>query len=227
MTGSEALSVMNATRDNDRDDYGMGGSWFFWIIIILFFFCGNGWNNNGNNQTLTADEFIKRDIFQTNQNVSNTATATQLEVLNAKYDNAMQTLENRYTNQLGLQNLGSQMQECCCGTQKEILESRYDALLTAKDAQYQLSNCCCDIKNAIREDGEQTRALIQGNTIQELRDQLSAVTNQLSNTTQNNTLISALRPYPTPTYLTCSPYMSSYYAYNGLSNSCGCGSNLI
>jgi hypothetical protein len=212
LSGSDALSIMNS-RNNDG--FGTDGNAFWWIIIVLFFFFGgNGWGNNNNvaNDSLINQEFIKRDIFS--------ATATQLEILNAKYDNAIQTLENRYTNQLGLQNLGTQVQVGNCGTQKEILESRYDALLTAKDAQYQLSDCCGSIKNAIREDGEQTRSLIQENVIQNLRDQLNAVTSQLSNTTQNNTIISALRPYPTPSYIVSSPYQS-IYGYNGY----GCGCN--
>jgi hypothetical protein len=54
--------------------------------------------------------------------------------------------------------------------------------------------------------------------VQNLRDQLAAVTNQLSNTTQNNTLIAALKPYPVPAI----PFNAYYngYAYG---NGCGCG----
>jgi hypothetical protein len=38
---------------------------------------------------------------------------------------------------------------------------------------YQMQNQCCDLKTAIHSEGEQTRALIQSNTIQDLRDKLA------------------------------------------------------
>jgi hypothetical protein len=113
-----------------------------------------------------------------------------------------------------------------CGTQKEVLENRYATLLGFNNTQAQMASCCCDIKTAIHSEGEATRALINANTIQDLRDNLQAVTNQLSQTAQNNTLIAALRPTPVPAYLTCSPYMSTYAAYAGLNgygySDCGC-----
>lgn len=46
--------------------------------------------------------------------------------------------------------------------------------------------------------------------------------NQLSQQAQSANLINTLRPTPIPAYMTCSPYMSNYYATNGLN--CGCSS---
>lgn len=77
----------------------------------------------------------------------------------------------------------------------------------------------CDITNAIHAEGEATRALINQNTMQELRDQLQAAQLQLGNLSQTNTLISALRPFPQPAYITCSPYTS---ASNFGCNTCCC-----
>lgn len=110
--GLSAADVAAVTRNNDYD--GFGGSWI-WIILLAFLFRGN-WGGYGNESPLVSEEFIKRDIFNTNQNVSTTACQTQRDVL-----------ENRYTNQL-----------CCCETQKEILQSRYDAALQAQTIQAQL-----------------------------------------------------------------------------------------
>ena len=117
-----------------------------------------------------------------------------------------------------------------CATQKEILESRYTTQLGFQQAQAQVAQCCCDLKTAIAEDGEKTRALIQGNTIQALRDANEAkdreillyqVTSQNINQTQN--LLSALIPRPIPAYITCSPYMSAYYGAYGFGNGCQSG----
>lgn len=123
-----SLADIKAVTDNDGFGSGMGG--WFWILI-LFLFRGWGFGGNGAMESpLISEEFIKRDIFNTNQNVSMTACQTQRDVL-----------ENRYTNQLGLQSLGAQMAECCCTTQKEIIQSRYDAALQAQAMQAQLSEC--------------------------------------------------------------------------------------
>ena len=212
LSGTDALAVMNS-RNNYGYGYGMDGmnSWF-WIIILLFFGRGNwGYGNGYGENPLVSDEFIKRDIFNTNQNVSTTGCQTQRDIL-----------ENRYTNQL-----------CCCETQKEILENRYntslglanvqkDILLGNQNLQSQMAQCCCDLKTAIHTEGEATRGLIQANTIQDLRDkvnerdrELQSAQFQISQVAQTRSLVEQLRPSPVPAYLTCSPY----FAYN---NACGC-----
>lgn len=201
--GLSAADVAAVTRNDGYDGFG-NGAWI-WIILLAFLFRGNWGGNYGAESPLVSEEFIKRDIFNTNQNVSNTACQTQRDVL-----------ENRYTNQL-----------CCCETQKEILQSRYDAALQAQTLQAQLANCCCDLKTAIHAEGEATRGLIQANTIQDLRDRLaerdrdlSTANFQLSQQAQSANIISTLQPTPKPAYLTCSPYFA--YNYGGCGNSCGC-----
>ena len=222
--GLTAADVAAVTR-NDNDDM-WGGSCWIWIIFIAFLFpmMMGGWNRGGVEtgvqDNFISDEFVKRDIFNTNQNVSNTACQTQRDVL-----------ENRYTNQLGLQQLQASQQNCCCETQKEILQSRYDAALMAQNMQAQMAQCCCDIKESILADGNATRQLMQENTIQALRDKiadrdrdLQNAYNQISQVSQTRTIIDAVRPTPTPAYITCSPY----FAYNmaGLGGGC-CGSGNV
>lgn len=122
-------------------------------------------------------------------------------------------------NEISLTNLERDVLNGNCNTQKEVLENRYTTQLGFQGIQAQLSNCCCDLKTAIHAEGEQTRALITSNTIQELRDNLQAAQLQLGNVAQTQNLINALRPFPMPAYITCSPYTSI--------NSCGCNGNLI
>lgn len=203
--GLSAADVAAVTRNNDGYD-GFGNGGWIWIILLAFLFRGN-WGGYGGESPLVSEEFIKRDIFNTNQNVSNTACQTQRDVL-----------ENRYTNQI-----------CCCETQKEILQSRYDAALQAQTIQAQLASCCCDLKTAIHAEGEATRGLIQGNTIQDLRDRLaerdrdlSTANFQLSQQAQSANIISTLQPTPRPAYLTCSPYFAYNYGGCGCNVGCGC-----
>lgn len=84
----------------------------------------------------------------------------------------------------------------------------------------------CDITSAIHAEGEKTRALIVGNTVQELRDRLAdrdrdlqSAHFQLSQVAQTARLTDTLRPFPQPAYITASPYTgaSTVYGY--------CGSN--
>ena len=221
--GLTAADVAAVTR-NDGYDNGFGnGGWWIWIILIAFLFCGNGWGRNNDTATTAgenaflSDEFVKRDIFNTNQNVSNTACQTQRDVL-----------ESRYTTQLGLQQMQAQQQACCCETQKEVLQNRYDAALMAQNMQAQMAQCCCDIKETILADGQATRQLMQDNTIQNLRDKLAdrdrdlQLSNfQISQVSQTKNIVDAVRPFPTPAYITACRYGS----YNGYSyGCCNCGS---
>lgn len=222
--GLSAADVAAVTRNNDDNGWG-GGCWWIWIILIAFLFpMMGGWNRGGVEtgvqDNFISDEFVKRDIFNTNQNVSNTACQTQRDVL-----------ENRYTTQLGLQQLQASQQNCCCETQKEILQSRYDAALMAQNMQAQMAQCCCDIKESILADGNATRQLLQENTIQALRDKLADrdrdlqnAYNQISQVSQESRIINAIRPTPTPAYLTCSPYFA--YNMNGYGGGC-CGSGNV
>lgn len=189
----------------DRNNNEFGGGYWIWIILLFLLFGGN-WGNNGNlqNDELMNQEFIKRDLFNTNQNVSSQG-----------FQNSRDILESRYTTQLGLQNLGQQNQECCCATQRAI-----DGVNT------QNFKNTCDITTAIHSEAEATRALINANTMQDLRDRLAdrdrdllTANFQLSQQAQSASIINTLQPTPKPAYLTCSPY----YAYNMT----GCGCNQI
>ena len=112
-------------------------------------------------------------------------------------------------------------QQCCCNIERSIDSVKYE------NAQ----NTCAIIQNATA-NTQKILDTMCANTIQELRDKVTAKDQelqtanfQLSQQAQNATLINALRPTPVPSYLTCSPYQSAFYAYNGLSNGCGgcCG----
>lgn len=128
-SGLSASDVLALTRDNGYNSEGFNFWWVIVFLIVAGMFGGNGFFGNKGNNTIPNDallneEFIKRDIFNTNQNVSNTAAATQNEILNStaqnqrdilqnKYDLAMQTLENRYTSQLANQQAIMSQKDCC------------------------------------------------------------------------------------------------------------------
>ena len=110
-----------------------------------------------------------------------------------------------YATRQGISDLGYAVKDCCCTTNRNIDAVRYDA---AKNT--------CDITTAIHAEGEATRALINANTMQELRDKLEARDRdvlvrdfQLSQLSQNQFLVNELRPCAKPAYITCSPYTTA------------------
>ena len=114
-----------------------------------------------------------------------------------------------YATRQGISELGFGMKDCCCGINRNIDAVRYEGAQNT-----------CAITNAIHAEGEATRALINANTMQDLRDKLEARDRdilardfQLSQLSQNAYLVNELRPCAKPAYITCSPYTTACGAY--------------
>ena len=219
MNGTGGLSAGDVLAlSKDRDGFfGGEGIWgIIMLLIIAGLFSGNGfgWGNRGTvaNDSLLGEEFIKRDIFNTNQNVSNTACQTQRDIL-----------ESRYATQLGLTNLGANMQNCCCETQKEILQNRYDNALQTNTLQAQIQNCCCDLRAEGLANTQKILDKMCEKEINQLRTDLQSAQLQISQLSQTSNITNTLRPFPIPSYIVSSPYTSLYSPYNGCN---GCGNTL-
>lgn len=204
-SGLSAGDVLALAKDNDGFLEGNGI-----IILILFFLIfGFGGGVFGANRAV--------DSVATQENIVNGFNFNQL-------DNGIRGIQNglcdlgyaslNQTNQLSAQiaQNGFNAQQCCCEINRNIDATRYE---NAKNT--------CDITTAIHNEGEQTRALITANVMQELRDQNTAYQLQLSNQAQSALLINQLRPFPIPAYITCSPYESSVYSCGYGYNGCRCG----
>ena len=224
-----------AALSGNNDSFGNNGAW--WLILFMMFAFGgngwgNGWGNNGwNNLNNDIDNrFLERDIFATNQNVSNTGAFTNQNVSTSACQTQRDVLENRYTNQLGVQQVIANDNNCCMQTQNQILNSKYDLDKEILQNRYE---------NSLQTQTLATRALITQNMIDNLRDQLAATREQLTNArsanlansimadnaAQTQTLISSLLPRPVPAYPSASPYMA--YNWSNYFNNCGCPYNNI
>ena len=96
-------------------------------------------------------------------------------------------------------------QQCCCETNRNIDAVRYEAQKNV-----------CDITTAIHAEGEATRALIQQNEMQALRDKVSELQLAQSQCAQNAYLTGTLRPYPVPAYPVCGPCGWNGGAWNNI-----------
>lgn len=207
------LSVADALAlDKSDGAFGGNGAWMMMFLFFLLAWGGNGfggWGNGAAQGALTRGELCQDMNFQS---LENAVRGVQSGLCDGFY--AMNTgMLNGFS---GVNNAIQQAQfaaqQCCCETNRNI-----DAV------RYENSKNTCDIVNAIKADGDATRALITQNEIQALRDQLQTANFQLSQQAQNSTLINAIRPTPVPAYVTCSPYESNMYASGCYRNVNGCG----
>ena len=207
------LSVADALAlDKSDGEFGGNGAWMMMFLFFLLAWGGNGfggWGNGAAQGALTRGELCQDMNFQS---LENAVRGVQSGLCDGFY--AMNTgMLNGFS---GVNNAIQQAQfaaqQCCCETNRNI-----DAV------RYENSKNTCDIVNAIKADGDATRALMTQNAMQSLRDQLQTANFQLSQQAQNATLINAIRPTPVPAYVTCSPYELNMYASGCYRNVNGCG----
>ena len=159
MTEYSLSDLATATRGADND--GFGGSWV-WVILLFILLCG-GWNGGlGNRQ----GEFGQYATAASQQEI---LFGQQFGQLNDRLTNigngicdSTFALNNTITAEG--RNLSTQLAQCCC-----------DNRLATANLSAQMNHNTCDIVNAIHAEGESTRALIQTNEIQALRDKVSSL----------------------------------------------------
>lgn len=214
------LSVADAMAlANGKDSDGLfgggssGGILALIIIFVLLFSTGSGFGFGGNGAVATQADiqrgFDTRTIVSKLDGISNgicdLGYANANLINNVRFD-GMQGFNS--VNQ-GINSLGYQMQQCCCEN------------LRANDSlKYENAQNTCAIVNAIHADGEATRALMQANTVQELRDKLQERDNTISNLVQNSTLLNSVGRF-----VLNPPCYQGYNGYGCNTGYYGCGCN--
>lgn len=226
--GGYSLADIATATGNERDGWGNNGAW--WIIILfLFMFMGWGGNNFGRNNEFQG-ALTRSDMFEgfNNQDVNAQLRGITNGLCDGFYSvntgmlngfNGIQRDLCSGFNEVmaGINESRFAAQQCCCETNRNI-----DAV------RYENSRNTCDIVNAIREDGNATRALINANVMQDLRDkiadkdrELQSAQFQINQQAQNQYLVNQIKPCAIPAYITCSPYESVFIG----GSRCGYGCN--
>ena len=190
--GLSAGDILALTKNNENDMWNNPFIYLVWLAVL-----GGGNGLFGNRGDAAVQGAITRsDLFEgfNNQDVNGQLRG----ITNGICDGF-------YATRQGISELGFGMKDCCCGINRNIDAVRYEGAQNT-----------CAITNAIHAEGEATRALINANTMQDLRDRLEARDRdilardfQLSQLAQNATLINELRPCAKPAYITCSPYTTA------------------
>lgn len=228
MMGTDGLSagdILALTRDQDGHNSAWDNPFIYLVWLALLGGDGGFFGNRRNTDSAAVQGALTRsDMFEgfNNQDVNSQLRgitngicdgfyAVNNSLKDGFYGNQAAVKDGFYATQSALAENRAQQQSCCCDLKSEI-----------KDLSAEGYRNTCEITTAIHSEGEATRALINANTMQELRDRLAerdrdlqTANFQLSQQAQNATLIGALRPFPQPAYLTAgSPYQAVNTAYN-------------
>lgn len=198
--GLSAADVMALSRDDENN-------WMnnpFIYLVWMWMFGANGWNRNHDASVQGA--LTRSDLFEgfNNQDINGQLRGITSGICDGFYAMNNSLKDGFFGTQSAIADSRFAQQNCCCETNRNIDSVRAENYKNT-----------CEITTAIHNEGEMTRALINQNTTQALRDKLADTDRdlqtarfQLSQQAQNATLIGALRPCPIPAYLACSPYSS-------------------
>ena len=208
---NSGLSVADALALQNKGDDGMFGGNGMWVFFLFFLLAwgGNGWGFGGGMDGRVATQADVQRGFDT-QAVINKLNGLENGLCDGFYavNTGMLTGFNGVQRDLcqGFGAVNSAIaenrfaaQQCCCETNRNIDAVRYE------NAQN-----TCAITNAIHAEGEQTRALLNAQENQRLRDELDQARGIISNTNQSQYILGQL---------------GRYYSNPPCYNSCGCGSN--
>lgn len=198
--GLSAADVMAMTKNGDGEMWNNPFIYLVWLAVL-----GRGgiFGNDGGGAALQG-AVTRSDLFEgfNNQDVNGQLRGITSGICDGFYAVNSGLKDGFYGLQGALAENRFAAQNCCCETNRSIDSVRYEAAQNT-----------CAITSAIHAEGEATRALIQANTVQELRDRLEArdrdlmtANFQLSQQAQNAYLLGELRPCAKPAYITCSPY---------------------
>lgn len=148
------VAVLSGNTGNGNNNNGWGDNGAWWIILFLIFGWGrNGFGNGGfgSNGGVTdgyvlASDFAQVDrkldtisngicdsTFALNNTITNGFAATQQTLCQgfSGINNAITT--NGYETRLGVQNLSSQLANCCCDLKAQIADCLTKFLMTIKN----------------------------------------------------------------------------------------------
>lgn len=216
-------------RDSNGND-GMWGNGGWWIILLLLFGWGNGgFGFGGGNNNMGYDLGKLATTADVASGFNNSAVLGSLNDLKLGQAGLQQTMCQGFNGiNSSIANLGFDLQSCCCQTQRAIDGVNYNMATNTCAITTAINNSTRDIIEANRASIDSFKEMYINDKMAALQAQNAALTSQLSQNSQTNTIINALRPVAQPAYITCSPFQSAYGFGNngyGCNNGCGCNNS--
>lgn len=201
--GLTASDVLALTRNNNNEE-GMWNNPFIYLVWLAVLGNGGLFGNRGVGDAAVQGAITRSDLFEgfNTQDINSQLRGITNGLCDGFYATNNGLKDGFYGIKGALAENRFAAQNCCCETNRNIDAVRYEG-----------SQNTCAITNAIHAEGEATRALINSNVMQELRDKLEARDRdvlvrdfQISQLAQSANLVNELRPCAKPAYITCSPY---------------------
>ena len=199
---SHELTPADVMAMNGSEGNAMWNNPFIYLVWLAVLGRGGIFGNNGAGDPAVQGAITRSDLFEgfNNQDVNG-----QLRGITNGLCDGFYAINNSLKD--GFYGTQANIKDCCCTTNRNIDAVRFD-----------MSKGFCDVAGAIHAEGEATRALINANTMQALRDKLAdkdrdilARDFQLSQLAQNQYLVNEIRPCAKPAYITCSPYTTQSF----------------
>ena len=214
-TNSASLPVSIPLNTGNNNGF-LGGDGFWAIILLAIIFNGNGnfFGGFGGRNTSVYEGYVLNNDFsmleRRTDNIINGlcdgfySTAQQINGVNT---NIMQ----------GTNTLQGAIKDCCCQTQQNIADVKYTIGATGADigrqiergfcdTNYNMATNTCTLKTEIDRCGDRIIDYLNSQRNQDLRDENFALKLAASQQAQNNYLVNAIRPCPTPAYVVPNPF---------------------
>lgn len=241
--------ALGSDSGNSGNGNGMWGDQGWWVIILfaLIFGWGNGgWGGNGNNggggvvptlggiatRSDIMDGFalndLQRGVSGIQQGICDSTYALNNAITGGFNSANMGMMQGFNGVDRSLCQLGYNLQDCCCTTQRSIDNVRYDMATQACDTRNTIQNTTRDIIDNANANSRAILDFLTQDKISSLQAENQTLKFQASQANQNSfiaanqeaqtaELIRRCCPSPVPAYTVPAPYP---YAANG----CGCGS---
>lgn len=201
---------------------GFDGIWGLLAIAIIFGgFGGNGFGwGGGNNHTYQATNDIESSIHNALDTLQITNKLDGITTdLNTDFGNVINAITtNGYENRLAMNDLGYQMQNCCCDLRTNVNQVGYNIGTQLADLKYTIATEECATRQASADNTQRIIDFMTQEKLATLNAENIALKGELSQQLQTSNIVNALRPTPVPAY-------PATNLYGWMGNNCGCGCN--
>ena len=183
-----------------------GGIWGLLAIAIIFGggFGGFGWGGN-NQATANVGESL-HSALDTMQIVNKLDGITT--DLNTDFGNVINAITtNGYENRLAMNDLGYQLQNCCCEGRATMNQVGSALSSQLADLKYTIATEECATRQASADNTQRIIDFMTQDKLASLQAENVALRGELSQASQTATIVNSLRtPNPIPAYIVSNPY---------------------
>lgn len=250
---AEGYAVGQGNANNGGWGNGAWGADWLWIIVLFALFGNNGWGFGGNGGCGNGNLNYELGKVATSNDVAvgfaQNATLSSLNDLKLGQAGIQQTLcqgfsgvntailQAQNANEKGFAQVGYQLADCCCQTQRAIDGVNYNMAKNACDVTNAIHTSTRDIIDAQRDGTNAILNFLTQDKIATLQAENQSLKFAASQTAQNAYLTATIdagnaelirrlgRDCPVPAYIVPNPaccYTPNFTSGCGCNNGCGC-----